>query len=127
MGTFASGIGVANMTTLLSFLDITNTRSLNQRFFRIIEQTIGTNLGNEAIKTMEKELDEEVKLTLKNKIEYGNYKKKELQVPITVQFDMGWSKRSSGNRYDSLSGHAFMIGCFLDPKNEETADTSEKP
>ena len=24
---------------------------------------------------------------------------------------MGWSKRSFGNRYDSLSGHAFMIGC----------------
>ena len=23
---------------------------------------------------------------------------------------MGWSKRSSGNRYDSLSGHAFAIG-----------------
>ena len=25
---------------------------------------------------------------------------------------MGWSKRSSGNRYDSLSGHALMIGCL---------------
>lgn len=24
---------------------------------------------------------------------------------------MGWSKRSSGHRYDSLSGHAFMCGC----------------
>ena len=33
------------------------------------------------------------------------------QVQLTVSFDMGWSKRSSGHRYDSLSGHAFMCGC----------------
>ena len=25
---------------------------------------------------------------------------------------MGWNKRSSGNRYDSLPGHALMIGCL---------------
>ena len=25
---------------------------------------------------------------------------------------MGWNKRSSGNRYDSHSGHALMIGCL---------------
>ena len=25
---------------------------------------------------------------------------------------MGWNKRSSGNRYDSLSCHAFYIGCL---------------
>ena len=31
---------------------------------------------------------------------------------ITISFDMGWNKRSSGNRYDSLSGHALAIGCL---------------
>ena len=36
------------------------------------------------------------------------------KVNLTVSFDMGWSKRSSGHRYDSLSGHAFMIGCRSD-------------
>ena len=25
---------------------------------------------------------------------------------------MGWNKRSFGNRYDSLSGHVFYIGCL---------------
>ena len=34
------------------------------------------------------------------------------QVKLTVSFDMGWNKRTSGNRYDSLSGHAFYIGCL---------------
>jgi len=33
-------------------------------------------------------------------------------VSITVSFDMSWNKRSSGNRYDSISGHAFFIGCL---------------
>jgi len=28
----------------------------------------------------------------------------------TVSYDMGWSKRSTGKVYDSLSGHGFLIG-----------------
>ena len=31
-------------------------------------------------------------------------------VALTISYDMGWNKRSSGHRYDSLSGHAFAIG-----------------
>ena len=31
---------------------------------------------------------------------------------ISISFDMGWNKWSSGNRYDSLSGHALAIGCL---------------
>ena len=31
---------------------------------------------------------------------------------ISISFDIGWNKRSSGNRYDSLSGHALIIGCL---------------
>ena len=34
------------------------------------------------------------------------------QVKITKLFDMGWNKRNSGNRYDSLSGHTFMVGYY---------------
>ena len=29
---------------------------------------------------------------------------------LTVSYDMGWQRRSSGNNYASLSGHAFLIG-----------------
>ena len=32
-------------------------------------------------------------------------------VQLAVSFDMGWSKRRSGLRYASLSGHAFKCGC----------------
>ena len=33
------------------------------------------------------------------------YKQGNLRVGITVSFDTGWNKRSSGNRYDSMLGH----------------------
>ena len=32
------------------------------------------------------------------------------KVKLTVTYDMGWQKRSSVRRYDSSSGHAFIIG-----------------
>ena len=31
-------------------------------------------------------------------------------VGITVSYDMAWQKRSSGQKYDSPSGHAFIVG-----------------
>ena len=34
----------------------------------------------------------------------------EKKVKLTVKYDMGWQKRSSGRGYDSYSGHAFIIG-----------------
>ena len=44
---------------------------------------------------------------------YNDWEESETdQVNITVSFDMGWNKRSSGNRYNSLSDHAFSIGCL---------------
>ena len=45
---------------------------------------------------------------------YNEYKNKKLTVALTVSFDMGWSKRSSGNIYDSISGHTLKIGDVSD-------------
>ena len=33
-------------------------------------------------------------------------------IELTVSFDMGWNKRSSGHKYDSFLGHAFIIGVY---------------
>ena len=30
---------------------------------------------------------------------------------LAVSYDMGWQKCSTGHRYDSMSGHGFIIGC----------------
>ena len=35
-----------------------------------------------------------------------------LAISISVSYDMGWQKRSTGRIYDSLSGHGFFIGCL---------------
>ena len=40
------------------------------------------------------------------------------KVKLTVIYDMGWQKRSSGRRYDSSSGHAFIIGARIKGINE---------
>ena len=32
------------------------------------------------------------------------------QLPIVASYDMRWNKRSTERVYDSLSGHAFLIG-----------------
>ena len=31
---------------------------------------------------------------------------------LTASFDMGWNKHTSGHKYDSLSGHAFISGVY---------------
>ena len=34
------------------------------------------------------------------------------KVYLRVTYDMGWSKRSSGTRHDSKTGHAFIVGAL---------------
>ena len=114
MGTFASGIGASNMDQLLSFMDIPNAKSLHQRFFKNMDTTIGKHLRKVAVKSMDEEIDEEVRLTVNEENKYNEYKNKKLTVALNVSFDMGWSKRSSGNIYNSISGHALKIGVLSD-------------
>ena len=62
-------------------------------------------------------LQDEIKYTLEHNnqsyvnccdlSEKGENKNK---VKLTVTYYMGWQKRSSSRRYDSYSGHAFIIG-----------------
>ena len=112
LGTMASGIGPSNMSQLLSFLDIPSCKSLHGRFFRNIELAVGSSLRKIATESMRDAIEEEVRTTINNDAKYRQYLKGNLQVGITVSFDIGWNERSSGNRYDSLSGHAMIIGCL---------------
>ena len=65
---------------------------------------------------IEEALQEEINDTLEHKNQsYGEWcsqtdkGKNNNKVKLTVTYDMGWQKRSSGRRYDSSSGHAFII------------------
>ena len=108
----ASGIGPSNMSQLLSFLDIPSCKLLYGRFFRNIELTVGSSLQKIATESIQDDIDEEVRIALNDDVKYKQYLKGNLQVGITVSFDKGWNECSSGNRYDSLSGHTLMIGCL---------------
>ena len=116
MGTIASGIGSTNMSQLLSFLDIRNTKSLSLIFMRNMDKSIGNDLRKVATDSMLQGIEDEVRLTLNNENDFNTYKQNVTNktqgspVAITISFDMGWSKCATGNRYDSLSGHALAIG-----------------
>ena len=114
LATLAIGGGGSDLSDFLSFLDIPNCASFGTNAFNKIEALIGKELRSCGLKAMEEALQEEIKLTNEdNKVNHEEWLSTTInqrtQVPLTVSFDMGWQKRSSGNRYDSLSGHAFMI------------------
>ena len=106
MGTLASGIDSTNMSQLLSFLDIKNTKSLSKMFMGNMESSIGINLRIVATDSMLVPIEEEAILTVKVKEKFQEFKrnvknkKQGISIAITISFDMGWSKRASGNRYD---------------------------
>ena len=108
LGTIASGIEPTNLAQLLSFIDLPNVKAVNGRFFRNMESIVGPSLRKVGTKAMEEALLEEIKVTLGSEDKFKEWQKGNLPVSITVSFDMGWNKRSSGNRYDSISGHAFF-------------------
>ena len=115
LATMAIGCGGSDLSDFLSLLDIPNCASFGNNAFNKIESCIGRNLRSCGIEAMEEALKEEVRLTnIANGVDHDEWLKIPInqrpQVLLTVSFDMGWQKRSSGNRYDSLSGHAFMIG-----------------
>ena len=61
----------------------------------------------------------EIKETIIGKNTLEHYNKWMSQAPedredigLAISYDMGCNKCSSGHQYNSLSGHAFIIGCF---------------
>ena len=65
---------------------------------------------------IEDDLQDEIKYTLEqNNYSYLNWcalsdkGENNNKVKLNVTYDMGWQKRSSGRRYDSSSGHAFIV------------------
>ena len=90
---------------------------------------------------IEEALQEEIKHTLehnnKSYVEWcaqTDKDKKKNKIKLTVTYDMGWQKRSSGRRYESSSRHTFIIGerrsgvigMFLYSKTCQKFDAAEK-
>ena len=115
----ASGDGGKEAERVLGFLGLPNATTMEKRSFPIIESRL-----TPVIKTLNEEILRE-NLVASVRQYYGNrqYNDRSLfdqwlenaDIPIeqwpllTCSADMGWQKRSSGRRYDSLSGHSFLV------------------
>ena len=100
---------------VMSFLNLQGGATMKSRTFHNLEENIGEIIRQLSEQAIQDALEERIFAQLKqdNRESYfEKWKKGErlAHLKITVCFDMGWNKRSSGNRYDSNSGHAFIIG-----------------
>ena len=113
IGTLASGLGAADISCLFSFLGLPNLYSFCNRQYKRIETLIGKYFRQVANDSMHEARDIEVTLTQQQFKDQPveNWRSAENPVGLTLSYDMGWSKRSSGNIYNSLSGHSFLVGC----------------
>ena len=125
---FYVGTGSQDVASILTFLGLPGGHSWHNLFHKNSE-----TVNRRIIELCEVVVEEGLKMEIRAEIEAklkGKYTSVEiekyienfinddpdipddiLQIGISVSYDMGWSKRSTGRVYDSLSGHGFMIGC----------------
>ena len=91
-----------------------------KKTFTIIEAPAGMAKRLVRYLLIEEALQEEIKHTLEHKNQsYGDWfslsdkGKNNNKVRLTMTYDIGWQKISSGRRYGSSSGHAFIMGARI--------------
>ena len=119
LGFIASGDGGTEAARFLGFTGLPNSTTMHSRLFPGIEKEISPVLEDLALKTLHKNLKEEVKIVLGDKTEDDGNKLFDLwlekklspnQHPKTDgSADMGWQQRGSGRKRNSSSGHALII------------------
>ena len=115
---YYTGIGGTEMGDILSFLNLPNSHNFvrtHTRYISFFTDIIKTIVEDE----MEEALWEEVEATIvaeKGQVYYDNWLKERKDnreiVGLTISYDCGWQKKSSGRKYDSKSGHAFLVGAY---------------
>lgn len=107
-----NGCGSTEGESLMTYLDLPNAPSFKKKTFARIQEKMRPEIKQMSNKCLEDARNEEIERTIGEEM-FKKFEKKELhasQVPLTVMYDMGWNKRSSGNKYDSISGHGFLLG-----------------
>ena len=113
---YMNGVGGTNLDAMAVLLDLPNGRNLTRNFSRH-QEIVGENIRERTKKEMDLALQMELKATViheESKEFYEIWKNEDKatrkKIGLTVSYDMGWQRRSSGNNYASLSGHGFLIG-----------------
>lgn len=92
VGMIDAGLGEMHVNSLLSAMNIP---TIPPKSIKCREREIVPHLADMAEETCRKNLEEEVRLS------DGN---------LTASFDGAWQKRGTGRAYNSLTGHATLIG-----------------
>jgi hypothetical protein len=122
------GDGCSEAARLLELLGLPNDTTMESRSFTIIEDRIGPIIRTLTRDILTENLVEEVRLTMDKSLVQDHHDfdiwksslKPDFVGPlmhakypqITVSFDMAWQQRSSGNSYNSPSGHAIFVGAL---------------
>ena len=99
---------------LCAFLDLPEPHKW-RRQFKVLEIQLCPTMEEIKQKSQDNASQHEVQLTLDctdNAVEQTLLKEDVPIYRVRASFDMGWQVRSSGNKYGSCSGHAFLIGAL---------------
>ena len=109
------GGGGKESTKILGVLNVP-WKGFDRKTFTKIEAHAGMEERMVRDLEIEEALQEEIKYTLeRNNQSYGEWcaqtdkGENNNKVKLTVTYNMGWKKKLSGRRYDSSSGHDFII------------------
>jgi len=108
------GLGGEHASVLCAFLDLPEPQKW-RRHFKVLEKVLCPAMEDIKNKSQENACQNEVALTLdatENVVEQTLVQHDVPLYRVRASFDMGWQVRSSGNKYGSCSGHAFLIGAL---------------
>ena len=97
---------------ILAFLVLPHATHFSKSTVHTIETNLNLFVNKITNQVTKDSIEEEVSFTLQDDNKYNEWEQKlpMSAVGLTVSYDMGWQKRSSGSRYDSESGHSSIIG-----------------
>jgi len=105
------GCGLEGIRAILSHLGITDTIGDWEKWRQLLD-TVGEAQQYVANECMHANMIHEIKLSQETGRAVATDSKGIVRQGVAASVDMGWQKRSSGNRYDSPSGVALMIGAL---------------
>jgi hypothetical protein len=127
LGFLSCGDGCTEAARLLGLLGLPNDTTMQSRSFGIVEERISSIIQLVTTRILRDNLIEEVRLSceaIPNKdprdfhLWHNSIGNKNAVLPldkypkVDVSYDMAWQQRSSGRRYASPSGHAFLVGAL---------------
>ena len=106
------GGGASEAGLMLSYLNLPHSSTFQNCTYYKVQEAIRPAIIELSEKSMVKVRQDEVLATV-GEDKSNLWKQKKIEpshVPLTISYDMGWNKRSSGTKYDSISGHGFVLG-----------------